>query len=178
MGIKSLKHISVSHHQRNRIRILFWRANSLHFLEGETKGKASTSNLKKCLEESEKIIELLLPSNDDVLYISEDIFPMEKKGVYFIETINKLFFVLIATDKKHELIQLNQQNKISKLFASVAGLWAPMIDENQVQKTVASHTSAIIINECESFKTMSLRDFGLDIRFVNIPLNPGDKCKF
>ncbi len=70
MGIKSLKHISVSHHQRNRIRILFWRANSLHFLEGETKGKASTSNLKKCLEESEKIIELLLPSNDDVLYIS------------------------------------------------------------------------------------------------------------
>jgi hypothetical protein len=101
MGIKSLKHISVSHDQRKRIRILFWRANALHFLEGETKEKPSTSNLKKILEESEKIIELVLPNNDDILYISEDIFPMQKKGVYFIETINKLFYVLIRTDKKN-----------------------------------------------------------------------------
>jgi hypothetical protein len=76
------------------------------------------------------------------------------------------------------LIKLNQQNKISKLFSSVAGLWAPMIDENQVEKIVVSHTSAIKMKELESFKTMSLRDFDLDIRFVNIPLNPGDKCKF
>lgn len=41
--------------------------------------------------------------------------------------------------------------------------------------------SNILVNELddsETFKSITLRDFELEIRFVNIPINPGDKCKF
>ena len=83
----------------------------------------------------------------------------------------------MATDKKQELIDLNHQSKISKLLSSVTGFWTPMIDENQAQNTVISNILVGEFNDKESFKTITLRDFDLEIRFVNIPLNPGGKCK-
>lgn len=43
MGIKSIKHVSVSvsisNEKKKRVKLLFWRIDALHFLEGEVREK-------------------------------------------------------------------------------------------------------------------------------------------
>lgn len=97
--------------------------------------------------------------------------------MFFIETVHKNYFVLRANGAKQELIDLNRPSKLSKILTSVTGLWSSMIDEKQNPNNLISNLLLKSPTDHESFKTITVKDYELETRFVNIPLNPGDKCK-
>lgn len=82
--------------------------------------------------------------------------------------------MLRVNSVKQELIDLNSPNKISKIFSSV---WSLMIDEKQNPDSIVSNILLKSPTDHESFKTITLKDYEVEARFVNIPINPGEKCK-